>query len=298
MAIRPALVSLRIPVRGGAAGLTWHMIDPSPPADRLQFLKLGGSLITDKDRPSTLRHGVLARLAGEIAAAWQAGSARPLLIGHGSGSFGHVPARKYGTRQGVRTPEAWRGFAEVWLQAATLTWQVVTALHDAGLPAISFPPSAAVIASNGRVRFWDLSALVAALENGLLPVIRGDVIFDRDQGGTILSTEALFEHLADELQPARILLAGIEPAVWADFPARQKRIEAVSAASIEAVSQSLAGSAAPDVTGGMASKVHSMLALCKRLPGLEVLIFSGVEPGLVQAALSGARPGTRISHQG
>ena len=35
------------------------------------FLKLGGSLITDKTRPHTPRLEVLRRLAGEVAAARQ-----------------------------------------------------------------------------------------------------------------------------------------------------------------------------------------------------------------------------------
>ena len=59
----------------------------------LIFLKLGGSLLTDKTRPQALRPDVLGRLAGEIAAALAARPALWLLIGHGSGSFGHVAAR-------------------------------------------------------------------------------------------------------------------------------------------------------------------------------------------------------------
>ena len=35
-----------------------------------------------------------------------------LIIGHGSGSFGHYMASKYGTRRGVNGPEQWMGFAK------------------------------------------------------------------------------------------------------------------------------------------------------------------------------------------
>ena len=53
------------------------------------LVKLGGSLITRKDRPDTARREVIARLAAEIAEAWPrvAGS---LVLGHGSGSFGQT----------------------------------------------------------------------------------------------------------------------------------------------------------------------------------------------------------------
>ena len=56
----------------------------------------------------------------------------------------------------------------------------------------------------------------------------------------------------------------------------------------------LGGSAATDVTGGMASKVQGMLNLVEEIPGLEVLIFSGDQPGNVAAALQGEILGTRL----
>ena len=56
----------------------------------------------------------------------------------------------------------------------------------------------------------------------------------------------------------------------------------------------LGGSPAADVTGGMASKVRQMLALVQELPGLEVLVFSGLQPGAVREALLGELSGTKI----
>jgi len=53
----------------------------------LIFLKLGGSLITNKDLPNTARQLVLNRIAGEISNALQHNKQIKLLIGHGSGSF-------------------------------------------------------------------------------------------------------------------------------------------------------------------------------------------------------------------
>jgi isopentenyl phosphate kinase len=44
----------------------------------------------------------------------------------------------------------------------------------------------------------------------------------------------------------------------------------------------------------MLSKVTEMLTLVEQVPGLEVLVFSGEEPGNVQQALRGKNPGTRL----
>lgn len=261
----------------------------------LQFLKLGGSVITDKSQPHTARADTLARLAAEIAEVFTELPKMQLVLGHGSGSFGHVPAHQYGTRDGVDTPEGWKGFARVWQEAAELNRLVLKALHAAGLPAIVFPASACAITEDGRVISWDLSPLRAALANGMLPVVYGDVVFDRQRGGTILSTEEIFEYLAPTLRPQRILLAGIEPGVWADYPACTRLLEVIDTAAILEVGGGLSGAQVVDVTGGMASKVMDSRRLVSRLPGLEVRIFSGEIPGSVRAGLLGSAIGTLIS---
>lgn len=260
----------------------------------LVLLKLGGSLITDKNSPRSLRRNTLSRLANEIAAAFQQSPSLQLIIGHGAGSFAHVPAKKHGTRHGVQTPEQWLGFAEVWWEAATLNRLVMEAFHDAGLPAMSFAPSASVTARDGKVARWDLGPLKAALEASLLPVIFGDVIFDLQRGGTILSTEDLFTHLVSELQPGRMLLAGIEPGVWQDFPNRSQVIAKITPGTYQDILPVLSGSAATDVTGGMESKVGQGISLINEFPDLEILIFSGDEPGILQKVLQGSSSGTVI----
>lgn len=268
-----------------------HLTAPNP---SLQFLKLGGSLITNKQQIHTARPEVLARLAGEIANAFAHNSKLRLLLGHGSGSFGHVPAKEFGTRQGVRGEREWKGFAEVWYEASALNRLVIQALHAEGLPSIAFPPSAMVSAQNSEVLSWDLSPLRSALQAGLLPVVYGDVVFDTLRGGTIFSTEDLFSHLAREFMPKRLLLASIEPGVWADYPACKQIIPEITPQSLSRIEASLYGSAATDVTGGMLSKVRQSLQLVRELPYLEILIFSGKEPDAVQDVLAGANRGTLI----
>jgi isopentenyl phosphate kinase len=261
----------------------------------LVFLKLGGSLITDKTRAYTARPYVLDDLAAQVAAVLREDPSIQLVLGHGSGSFGHTAASQHGTRQGVHTLSQWHGFAEVWYQASELNRIVVNSLRRAGLPALTLSPLPAVTAADGDISAWDLAPLRAALAAGLLPVIHGDVVFDTLRGGTILSTEDLFEYLASHLAPQRILLAGLEAAVWADFPARARRLERITPADFEKIQAGLGASHGADVTGGMASKVQQMLILTAKIPGLTALIFSGEEPGNLRQALAGGQPGTLIT---
>ena len=159
---------------------------------------------------------------------------------------------------------------------------------------MTFSPAASVWSENGQVAQWDLSHIKNALDNGIIPVVHGDVIFDRAKGGTILSTEELFEHLAIELHPGRILLAGLEEGVWADFPERKHKVQKVTRASFEEIRQSIGKAAGADVTGGMESKVREMLELAEAVPGLTIQIFSGETPENLQKALSGEHLGTIV----
>jgi isopentenyl phosphate kinase len=265
-----------------------------PDKPSIQFIKFGGSLITEKDRAHTPRPAALSRLANEIAAAVSDQQGLKLVLGNGAGSYGHIPAKKYGTRQGVHTSQEWRGFTEVWREAAALNSLVTDALQEVGLPALAIHPSAAVIARDGEVISWDLAPLLAALDAGLLPVVHGDVIFDQVRGGTILSTEDLFEYLAMHLIPRRILLAGLEEGVWADYPTCTQLIQEITPENVNEILPVLGGSIAIDVTGGMASKVLQSIALIQRIPGLEVFIFSGETPGAVEQVLKGGQAGTHL----
>lgn len=261
----------------------------------LSFLKLGGSLITDKHSARSARPEILERLAREIAAALQQEPELRLVVGHGSGSFGHFAAQKFGTYAGVHSPLEWHGFAEVWKDARELDELVLNALGRAGLPVIAFPASAIVTTANRRVLHWETETLQKALSHGLIPIVQGDVVFDTILGGTILSTEDQFFHLAARLEPQRILLAGSEPGVWADFPACTRLLEHIRLDDYAKIEAGLGRSAGVDVTGGMEQKVARMLDVIRAIPGLEIRIFSGVESDSVKDALLGAQPGTLLS---
>lgn len=256
------------------------------------FLKLGGSLITDKSQPEVCRLAVLHRLADEIASARARRPEMQLLLGHGSGSFGHVASARYGTHQGASTPQAWLGFAEVWRVANRLNRLVVDALLGSGLPAMSFPPSASAIAEGGEIQQLAVETVRLAIERGLLPVVAGDVAFDLGRGSTILSTERVFSYLALRLHPSHLLLAGVEPGVVRGYPSGTEVMPTVTEHDLE--TEGIGGASATDVTGGMADKVRHGVSMARSVPGLVVRIFSGMQPGEVERALLGDPVGTQV----
>ena len=248
----------------------------------LIFLKLGGSLITDKTGTEALRSETLGRLCAEIAAARNSIPNLRLLLGHGSGSFGHVAAARHGTRMGVSSAAGWQGFAQVGDAAARLNRFVIAALLREGVPAVGLPPSATAAVADGVVVQMNAGPILAALDAGLLPVIYGDVAFDSRRGGTVVSTEEVMNYLASALEPSWLLLAGETRGV---LDPGGKVVPHITRDNLPTILPALGGSHGTDVTGGMASKVESMLSLVESLPDLSVRIFSGLEPGLLHQLL-------------
>ncbi|HEY3288700.1 MAG TPA: isopentenyl phosphate kinase [Anaerolineae bacterium] len=256
------------------------------------FLKLGGSLITDKRLIETPRRDVIERLAREISACIHNESS-PVLLGHGSGSFGHATAKRYNTRAGVHDAAGWRGFAEVSVVAARLNRIVADALLQAGISVVSIAPSATAICRDGKLIEMDTRLIQSALEHGLAPLVMGDVALDSVRGGTIVSTEEVFAYLAESLPVTRILLAGETEGVYRNQQ-QQDVIPVITPQSWHDVQQGIGGSSGADVTGGMASKVRDMLTLVSRHPGVRVQIFSALQEGNLTRAWQGEPIGTTI----
>jgi isopentenyl phosphate kinase len=257
-------------------------------AGQLVFVKLGGSVITDKTRPQTARSEVIARLAREVARARYGRPDLRLIMGHGSGSFGHVTARKYGTHEGVHTASDWLGFAEVAAVAARLNRLVTDLFLQAGVPVWSVQPSASAWCRKGELVSMAASPVERALGQGLVPMLHGDVALDQEQGGTIISTEQIFAYLAHQLRPVRMILVGAVDGVYEADPLAEpgaKPVPVISNANWAEVREMLGGSHATDVTGGMLAKVEEMVDLVRDLPHLTVQIISGERRGMLGTAL-------------
>jgi len=247
----------------------------------LIFVKLGGSLITDKARPYTVRQDVLDRLCMELRKA-RARNSISLVVGHGAGSFAHVSAARHSTHKGLSGPGGWRGFCEVHHDARRLNGMVREALARAGEMVVTLQPSAACTLRGGRVARYEVEPIRRLLASGVIPLIHGDACVDEEQGFAIASTEELMRYLAANLSPARVLLVGKMDGVLDGDGALIPRITAADLPGLDSALRASDGLA--DVTGGMAQKVRLALEL-----GVPAEIINGLTPGLLARALEGER---------
>jgi len=161
----------------------------------LVFVKLGGSLITEKNAPYTINYQAITRIVKELKEAIDNDPHLQLLIGHGGGSFPHPVAQAFKTAEGFIQDTSIRGFALCQNAASTLNRILVDQMVDYAINAVSIQPSACCIATDGKITVFFTKPIEVALENGLIPVVFGDCVFDTVKGCTIVSTEQIFSYL-------------------------------------------------------------------------------------------------------
>lgn len=216
-------------------------------------------------------------------------------MGHGSGSFGHVAARRFGLADGIRSADQLPGIPLTQQRAAALHHLVVQALAEAGALPFSIAPSSCIVSAAGRPAAFAAEPLLRALEAGLLPVLYGDVVMDREQGVAIASTEQAFEAAARGLLDQGWT---IRRALWLGetdglYDESGRTIPRVSAGGFEEAARAIGAPNGTDVTGGMRLRIETALALARM--GIPSLLLNGLAPGALGKALRGeAVVGTEV----
>jgi isopentenyl phosphate kinase len=238
-------------------------------------LKLGGSVITEKETPETVDEAALSAASRAVGI-----SDEPLVIVHGGGSFGHHHA----ATRGVDTTEGTQDAADVRAihrAMGALNERVVDALAEAGVAAVPMRPLSVGHKTADAAFVLPTDAVEAALGEGFVPVLHGDVVAHAESGASVVSGDTLVVELAEGLSVDRVGLCSTVPGVLDEDGTVIDRIE-----RFDTVAAALGDSDATDVTGGMAGKVRTLLDL-----PVPASVFG---PEALEAFLAGDPAGTRI----
>jgi isopentenyl phosphate kinase len=256
-------------------------------------LKLGGSVITDKEKPATTNLEAIERLADEIAQA----NVPHLILVHGGGSFGHPIAKRYNLTEGYDSPEQVVGFSETHQAMTQLNSLVMEALISHNVNAVVVQPSSCVVTKAGRIQSMEQKPLKRMLKMGLVPVLYGDAVLDSQKGFAILSGDQLVSSLATNLGASHIIIGGDVDGLYTADPKANKSarlIRQVTLEELKAQKHDIEGSRATDVTGGMLGKMRELVPAIEQ--NIQALLVNATKPLRVYKALRGEEViGTIIS---
>lgn len=258
-------------------------------------LKIGGSVITDKNGELEARTDVIDRLAGEIERA----AIKHLVVIHGGGSFGHTKAQQYGIKDGLKDPSQLAKFAETHHVMTVLNGLLMDSLIWHNVPAMSVTPSSVIMTKEGRITTFDETVMRKLLEMNMTPVMYGDAVLDSEIGFTILSGDQLTAALATLLEAERIVIGVDVDGLFDGDPKAEKTtklFEHLTVDELRKLQGKLGKSTACDVTGGMFGKMAELLYAVER--GIPATIVNASEPDNVYLALRGERVrGTTIGEK-
>ncbi len=252
---------------------------------KVNVVKIGGSVITDKNKPFSLRYDVIKNIAREIALAYNKCRNRIVLI-HGGGSFGHYVVEEH---RGLDSMES--VLQTIWYMRE-LNMIFTDYLHYYNVPGIPMDTHSIAFIDSGKLEI-NTKPIRKAVDDNFIPVLYGDVIFT-DSKPTILSGDEIAWYLAKELKPSRLLFVTSVKGVYNKDPLKEgaRLLYSISLKEIKDIDmEKIHGY---DVTGGMKKKLLlGMLYACEGI--LEVLIFSGFVKDNVYKAICGYNiEGTRI----
>ena len=251
---------------------------------RPTILKIGGSVITDKDGELAARTQVIDRLADEI----QKANTKGVIVVHGGGSFGHPTAEKYGIKDGLKEDSQRIGFSETHHVMTVLNGLVMDSLIWHAVPAVSVTPSSCITTENGRIQSFVDTSVKMLLKMSIVPVLYGDAVLDTRLGFTILSGDQLVSVLATKFNAERVIMGVDVDGLCDADPKVEKTAKMLKHLTMEELKQihcKFGKSTASDVTGGMFGKVTELIPVVEK--GIPVIIVNATKPSYVYKALKG-----------
>jgi len=261
----------------------------------LTVVKLGGSVITIKQKPQNVNLPNVKRLAREIKQA----DIRSLILIHGGGSYGHPIAEEYGIIEGYRYPEQLIGFSKTRQAMMTLTKFIIDVLVQNNIAAVSMQPSAFILTKKGRISAVNSSLIERMLKINLVPLLYGDAVLDESQGFSILSGDQLAVNLAINLKASQIIMGIDVDGLYTEDPKVNPDailIEKIRLNELKHSLNKISRALTTDVTKGMLGKILELIPAVEA--GILVKIINAKSPNRLYKALRNEKvKGTEIKQR-
>ncbi|MBU2529980.1 MAG: amino acid kinase [Elusimicrobia bacterium] len=246
-------------------------------------IKLGGSVITVKNKPYTVNFSNIKLIAGEIARALPKIKEELILV-HGTGSFGKPPALKYGYMNGAIKSAA-IPVAKIKSEILRLHCELIKGLVEQGIKAISAPCDSLIEFSGGKIKKINKSHIKKWLKKGFLPVINSDILVD-GKCFAVCSSDNIASSLAGDFNADKLIFLTDVDGVYDDNNNLMKKILKSDLLELKFHLKK----EAEDVSGAMAGKIKQIVAILGQKHNLKIHILNGFSQGRLKGLLLGKSP--------
>lgn len=234
------------------------------------LIKLGGSIITNKEKPLTPNRNSIRKIASSLKNVKE-----PLVIVHGGGSFGHYWSVKYDMHTKPQRHKA-KGVSLVKNSMVELNSIVLKSFVESGLNPYCLPPSDFMIGNKPLT--LKVKEIPKIAKTGLIPISYGDAMWFGKNKFYILSGDKIIGILSKLLRPRLVVFVTNVDGVYTDMKSKRLLNEIMG-------EKPVTSEVSMDVTGGMSRKIKEAFSISKT--GIDVFFVNGNFPKRITNAING-----------
>lgn len=236
------------------------------------LIKLGGSIITNKERPLSARRKAIESILKQIKKIKE-----PKIIVHGGGSYGHYWSVKYDMHTKPAKYDA-RGVAIVKNSMIELNKIILDIAVKNRINAYCLPPTDFM---NGNKSIKNkILTMNDISKSGLIPITFGDALWFGQKKSYILSGDVIMTIIAKVLKPRLSVFVLNVDGVYSDLKTKKLIYDFKKEKPTISINKM-------DVTGGMARKITEAVKISRS--GLNVFFTNGNKPQRITDAVSGKK---------
>jgi isopentenyl phosphate kinase len=236
------------------------------------LIKLGGSIITNKEKPLSPRRKTIDILAKSLKKI-----SEPIIIVHGGGSYGHYWSVKYDMHTKEKKYDL-RGVAIIKNSMIELNKIILDSLLKNKLSPYCLPPTDFM--SGNKPVSKKVKEIEKIAKSGMIPVTYGDALWFGQNKTFILSGDKIMTHIAKILKPRLTIFALNEDGVYSDL--KSKKLIYELKGERPSISENKM-----DVTGGMTRKIEEASKIAKM--GMNVFFVNGNKPERIVKAVKNSK---------
>ena len=236
------------------------------------LIKLGGSIITNKERPLSARRKAIESILKQIKKINE-----PKIIVHGGGSYGHYWSVKYDMHTKPAKYDA-RGVAIVKNSMIELNKIILDTAVKNRINAYCLPPTDFM---NGNKSIKNkILTMNDISKSGLIPITFGDALWFGQKKSYILSGDVIMTTIAKVLKPRLSVFVLNVDGVYSNLKTKKLIYDFKKEKPTISINKT-------DVTGGMTRKIAEAVKISRS--GLNVFFTNGNKPQRITDAISGKK---------